>query len=133
MPGKKRIFISFDYDNDKHYKNLLLAWNANKDFDFDFYDGSLRDAINSTQAPYIRSKIKPKIVLASHLLCIVGKETAKSPWIAWEIQTALDEKTKLISVKIEKNYASPAALLNNDAKWALSFDFEAIKKAVASA
>ena len=34
--AKKAIFISYDYDNDKHYKNMLLAWDANKEFDFGF-------------------------------------------------------------------------------------------------
>jgi hypothetical protein len=46
----KTIFISFDYDNDSRYKNMLLAWDKNKEFDFRFYDGSLRVDINSTNA-----------------------------------------------------------------------------------
>jgi len=129
----KTIFISFDYDNDLHYKNLLLAWDKNKEFDFNFYDGSLRDAIDSTNAAYIKSKIKPKIEAASHLLCLVGKQAAKSPWIDWEIKTAIAAKKKLIAVKIEKDFTSPPALLNSGAPWALSFNFEAIKKAVDSA
>ena len=128
--AKKTIFISFDYDNDRAYKNLLLAWDKNKDFDFEFYDGSLRDAINSTNATYIKSQIKPKILAASHLLCLVGAQAAKSAWIDWEIQTAVDNRKKLIAVKIDRANASPAALLANGAKWALSFNFDAIKKAV---
>ncbi len=131
--AKKAVFISFDYDNDKHYKNLLLAWDKNKDFDFHFYDGSLREAINSTNAAYIKSQIKPKILAASHLLCLVGSETNKSAWIDWEISTAVENKKKLIGVKIEKANTSPAALLANGATWALSFNFDAIKKAVDSA
>ena len=31
--AKRRVFISFDYDNDRHYKNLLVAWDQNKQFD----------------------------------------------------------------------------------------------------
>lgn len=128
--AKKRIFISFDYDNDRHYKNLLLAWDKNDEFDFEFYDGSIKSAINSTDAAYIKSKIKPKIVSAPRLLCIVGKEAAKSNWIDWEIQTAVDSNKKLIGVKIEKKFASPDKLLANGATWALSFNFDAIKTAV---
>ena len=30
----KKVFVSYDYVNDKHYKNLLLAWDANRDFAF---------------------------------------------------------------------------------------------------
>ena len=129
MP-KKTIFISFDYDNDNRYKNLLVAWDKNKDFDFGFYDGSLRDAINSNNAAYIKSQIKPKILAAGRLLCLVGKETSKSAWIDWEIQTAVDNKKKLIAVKIEKENKSSSGLLSNGASWALSFNFDAIKKAL---
>ena len=31
----KKVFIS--YDNDKHCKNLLVAWDANKKFNFSFF------------------------------------------------------------------------------------------------
>ena len=129
MP-KKTIFVSFDYDNDAHYKNMLLAWDKNQDFDFTFYDGSLREAINSTNASYIKTKIKQKILAASHLLCIVGAKTSTSAWIDWEIQTAVDNKKKLIGVKIEKANTSPVGLLTAGATWALSFNFDAIKKAI---
>ncbi len=128
--AKKRIFISFDYDNDRYYKNLLIAWDKNDEFDFELYDGSLRESINSTNAAYIRSVIKPKILAASRLLCLVGKETHKSAWIDWEIQTAVGNYKTLIGVKIEKASTSPAGLLANGATWALSFNFDAIKKAV---
>lgn len=131
--ARKTVFISFDYDNDRHYKNLLVAWDRNGDFDFKLYDGSLKEPINSNNATYVKSQIKPRIEAATHLLCIVGKDCHKSDWIAWEIQTAVNLKKKLIGVKIEKANTSPAKLLNNNATWALSFNFDAIKKAVDSA
>ena len=59
MAKKKRAFISFDYDNDAHYKNMLLAWHKNKDFDFELYNASLKEAINSQNATYIKSIIRP--------------------------------------------------------------------------
>lgn len=128
--AKKTIFISFDYDNDAHYKNLLLAWDKHNDFDFELYNGSLKAAINSENATYIKSKIRPLIAKASHLLCLVGKESAASDWINWEVDTAAALSKKLIGVKIEKANTSPKSLLNNGATWALSFNFDAIKKAV---
>jgi len=127
---KKRIFISADYDNDRNYKNLLLAWDKNKDFDFELYDGPLSTSANSISATYIKNQIRPKILIASRLLCIVGKKTSKSDWIDWEIQTAVDHKKKLIGVKIEKENTSPSGLLSRRATWAMSFNFDAIKKAI---
>ena len=128
--AKKTVFISFDYDNDAHYKNLLLAWDKNSEFDFGFYDGSLKDAIDSTNAVYIKSKIKPKILAARRLLCIIGAKTSKSKWIDWEIQTAKDNSKKLIGVKIAKDNTSPSGLIGAGATWALSFNFTAIKNAL---
>jgi len=93
----------------------------------------LKDAIDSTNAPYIKSKIRPHIERATHCLCIVGKESAKSQWIEWEIITAVANEKKLIGMKIDKACASPAALLKNGAVWALSFTFDSIKKALGSA
>jgi exopolysaccharide biosynthesis protein len=109
---------------------MLLAWDKHDDFDFEFYDGSLRVAINSVDAAYIKSRIKPKILAASRLLCIVGKESSRSSWINWEIQTAFENDKKLIVVKIDKANPSPAGLMGKKATWALSFNFDAIRKAI---
>ena len=38
--AKRKIFISYDYDNDRNYKNMLLAWDKNQEFDFGFSDQS---------------------------------------------------------------------------------------------
>ena len=130
--AKKKLFISFDYDNDKKYRNLLIAWDKNDHFDFEFYDESVSVAVDSEDANYIRSVIKKKIEAADALLCIVGEETHKSRWCAWEIQTAKNLKKGLIGVKTDSNNTSPAELLESGAAWAMSFSFEAIKKAVES-
>ncbi|MEO0037175.1 MAG: hypothetical protein RIQ59_386 [Bacteroidota bacterium] len=28
--AKKKVFVSFDFDDDKNYRNLLKAWDANE-------------------------------------------------------------------------------------------------------
>src|SRR5690349_17381170 len=121
--ARKTVFISFDYDNDRHYKNLLTAWDANKEFDFELYDASLKDPVDSNNASYIKSQIRPKIKAASHFLCLIGRECAKSRWIEWEIERAIEYSKKLIAVKIQKDFDTPSALYNQGATWALSFDF----------
>ncbi len=128
--AKKRVFISFDYEKDKHYKNLLTAWDKNGLFDFKFYDGSVKVPVNSTDAGPIRRVISQRIDDCTRLLCIVGEETHKSDWVAWEIDKAKEKNKKLIAVKTAKGNTTPAALYNAGAKWALSFTFESIKKAI---
>ena len=128
----KTVFISFDYDNDLNHKNLLLAWDRNKQFDFRFYDASLKLPINSTNAPYIKTQIKPHIQAATHLLCIIGQYSSQSEWINWEIETANEFRRGLIGVKLDSRYTSPAPLLSHNARWAMSFTFDSIKEAVDS-
>lgn len=128
--AKKKVFISYDYDNDKHYKNLLLAWDANKEFDFSLYDQSVDVSVDSTDAAAIKRVISAKINNSTYFLCIIGKHTHKSDWVAWEINKAVELKKKIVAVKIEKDNKSPSEILGVGAEWALSFTFESIKNAI---
>ena len=46
--AKKKVYVCFDYDRDKHYKYLMGAWDANPNFDFTFNDQS-PDEIQSNE------------------------------------------------------------------------------------
>lgn len=128
--AKRKVFISFDYDNDRHYKNLLVAWDKNKHFDFAFYDGSVTARVNSTSAGPIRRVISRRIAECPRFLCIVGEETSSSGWVEWEIDKAVELRRKLVAVKTSRSNTTPLKLYGVGAKWALSFTFDAIKKAL---
>ena len=128
--AKKTIFISYDYDCDKHWKNLLVAWDKNSEFDFTFYDASVDVSVDSTDAGAIKRVISRRISGATRFLCIVGEHTYKSGWVKWEIEKAVELNRKLIAVKTDSEYTSPDAILGVGASWAMSFTFDAIKKAV---
>lgn len=127
---KKKIFISYDYDNDKHYKNLLLAWDKNSEFDFSFYDTSVDISVDSTNAAAVRRVVSARISNSTYFLCIVGKHTHKSGWVAWEINKAVELKKKIVAVKTAKDNKAPSEILGVGAEWALSFTFESIKNAI---
>jgi len=93
----------------------------------------LKAAIDSEDAKYIKSQLKPMIKDATHVLCIVGSESGANEWINWEVQTGVDNAKKLVGVKLDKSNESPPALLGNKASWAMSYTFDAIKKALDSA
>ena len=59
--AKKKVFVSFDYDSDKHYKLLLQAWDANSSFDFNFNDQSVTEPIDSNDASRIKAGISRKM------------------------------------------------------------------------
>jgi len=131
--AKKKIFISYDYDNDKHYKNMLVAWDKNGEFDFGFSDQSADVSIQSTDAAAIKRAISAKINAATYFLCIIGSKTSKSGWVAWEIEKARELKKRLVAVKTASDNTTPSGLLNAGASWAMSFTFATIKKAVEDA
>jgi Thoeris protein ThsB, TIR-like domain len=128
--AKKKVFISYDYDNDRNYKNLLLAWDKNSDFDFGMSDQSADVSINSTNATAIKRAISAKINNATYFLCIIGKKTNESSWVKWEIKKAVELKKKIIAVKTDTTNTSPNEIIGVGAKWALSFTFTSIKKAI---
>lgn len=140
--GRKKVFVSFDYENDRHYKRLLEAWSANSKFDFVFADKSARE-INSENIARIKAGLTDRIKLATYTLVIVGKyANSKHPkskligsrnWINWEIKKSKELGNKLVGVKIDKSFESPDELLNSNASWAFSFTESAIIKALENA
>jgi hypothetical protein len=137
--AKKKVFVSFDYENDKHYKALLKAWDANPNFDFLFSDLSSNE-INSWDISVVKQKLSQKINEATYTLVIIGNEANKRHkdfekigyrnWINYEVAKSKEHKNKLVGVKIDKLYDSPEQLLNCGASWAMSFSQDAIIKAL---
>jgi hypothetical protein len=127
---KNRVFIGYDYDNDKAAKDRLLGWDTNKEFDFSLYDRSFGVEVDSEEAAAIKQDLAARIGASSHFLCIVGKETYRSPWIAWEIRKAVELKKKLVAAKTDSTNNSPTAMQGVGASWSTMFNFDSIKKAI---
>lgn len=136
---KKKVFVSFDYDNDKHYKFLLEAWDANPNFDFEFSDLSSNE-IKSWSIPKIKSALTTKINEADYTLVIVGEEANEGHidsiqigyknWLNFEIAQSKSNSNKLVGVKLASTNQSPEELLNSGVSWAMSFTQEKIIEAL---
>ncbi len=107
-----------------------MAWDKNREFDFGFSDQSADVSIQSTDAATIKREISAKINAATCFLCIVGEKTNKSSWVSWEIEKAKELNKKLVAVKTSSGNTTLSELLNAGASWAMSFTFDAIKKAI---
>src|SRR5260221_10178719 len=118
--AKPKVFISYDHSEDAHYKRLLQAWDANPEFDFAFDSRGPDVAIDSRDAGVIKAALTTKMKEATHLLVLVGAKSARSSWIAWEIDRAKqsDVHLKLAAVKLGKDNPTPAGLLNVGTSWA---------------
>ena len=128
--SKNKVFIGYDYDNDKAAKDRLLGWDVNKEFDFSFYDRSFDFAVDSDEANVVKQDLAARIGDASHFLCIVGKETYRSAWMAWEIRKAIELRKKLVAAKTDSINNSPTAMQGVGASWSTMFNFDSIKKAM---
>lgn len=137
--AKKRVFVSFDFENDRYYKYLLDAWDANKNMDFVFNDCS-SDEIHSNSVSVVKAGLTRRINDTEYTLVIVGKEANKlhkdyeeigyKNWINFEIARSKANGNKLVAVKLDKSYDSPEELLNSGASWAMSFTQDTVINAL---
>jgi antiphage defense system Thoeris ThsB-like protein len=133
--AKTKAFVSYDHDNDGHYKRLLQAWDANPDFEFEIDSAGPDVAIDSVAAGPIKAALTTMMKGATHLLVLVGAQSSKSTWINWEIERAKqsDVKLKLAAVKLAKDNTTPSGLLNTGTSWATSFERDRIVEALKNA
>jgi len=68
--AKKRIFISFDYDNDRNYRYLLKALAANPRSDIEFEDLTPEE-IQSYDVGRIKAALTLRIRKSTHTLVII--------------------------------------------------------------
>lgn len=138
----KRVFISFDYDHDRHYRYLLSALKENQTSEIQFYDVTPEE-IQSYDIARIKAVLTRKIREATHTLVIIGKhansfhpdriEIGERNWQWWEIKKSIEEKTGFIAVKIERTNLTPEPLYNVSATWAYSFKVHSILEAIENA
>ena len=138
----KQVFVSFDYENDRHYKFLLEAWDANKQFDFVFADRTSQE-INSNDIGRVKAALAVKISKATHALVIIGKEANKlhtdwrlighKNWINFEIAKSKQLGKKIVAVKIDRSYESPEELTGAGATWAMCFGDTQVTQALNNA
>ncbi len=125
-----KVFVSFDYDNDKHYKYLLEAWHNNPRFQFTFEDGTPRE-INSVNVGRVKAALTAKIREASHTLVIIGRHANQQHahrdligyrnWINYEVAKSIELGKRIVAVKLDRTFESPDALRGANASWVYSF------------
>ncbi len=134
-----KVFVSFDYTDDRNYRYLLQAWHKNPKFRFTF-DDNTSDEIDSSNVGRIKAALTLKIKEATHILVIIGKN-ANTPhrnraligfknWINFEINQGIKLGKRITAIKLDRTYESPDELLGSKASWAYSFTEENIINAL---
>jgi hypothetical protein len=100
--GRRNVFISFAHE-DLNVVNLLRGQAQNEKSAIEFNDWSVSDPFDSDRAPYIKQKIGERIARSSLTVVFLSSESAKSPWVEWEIQESLNRGKSVIGVFAGEN------------------------------
>jgi hypothetical protein len=93
--AKTRVFVSFDFDNDKILKEFIIGQAKNADSPFEVVDGSLKEAKpEKTWEEHARAAIKS----ADIVLVMVGEKTYKASGVLKEVRMAREEGIKIVQI-----------------------------------
>jgi len=117
--GKKRTFISFDYDHDEGLKILLVGQAKNEDSPFEITDHSIKVA-SSDWKEKARTRIKGCDVVV--VLC--GEHTDTATGVSVELNIAKDEDVKYFLLKgySDKVCKRPTAATSSDKMYDWTWD-----------
>jgi hypothetical protein len=127
----KRVFLSF-VEEDLDLVNLFRGQAKNKNSSLEFSDYSVKEPYDSTNAAYIRSKIRERIAAASVTICLIGEDTHRSRWVSWEITASDEEKNLLFGVRLHSSATrdTPPKALTDLKRPVYNWDIDAIVKAI---
>ena len=75
MPTRKRLFVSFDYDNDETLKTFLIGQSKHDDTPFDVADASVKEHLIGDWQDKVRGRISRADVVCAFSLGRVSKTT----------------------------------------------------------
>ncbi len=102
--ARKKVFISFDFDNDKFLKESLIGQSRLDQSPFEVYDYSLKEASKEKEW---EEKARKKIEQADLVIVMLGAYTHKSPGVLKEIAIAKALKKKVIQLIGYKDQKCP--------------------------
>ena len=106
--AKKRVFVSFDFDNDRTLKEFLIGQAKLPDSPFEVVDTSLKEA-----APMKtwEEKARAAIKRSDLVIVMVGHNTYRAPGVLKEVAMAREEGIPIVQL-IGPNGSSPTSVAN---------------------
>tara|TARA_R110002051_G_scaffold75897_1_gene138384 strand:+ start:8167 stop:8544 length:378 start_codon:yes stop_codon:yes gene_type:complete len=108
--AKKKVFVSFDFDNDKALKDFLIGQSKLPDSPFEVSDHSLKEA--KPEADWLEHA-KRAIARSDVVIFILGPKTKTAPGVLKELKATIDKakpKFQIIGYKNGTiNWAIPGA------------------------
>lgn len=120
--AKKKVFVSFDFDNDKVLKDFIIGQSKLEDSPFDVIDHSLWEAAPEREW---EERARRAIKSSDIVLVMVGKYTYKASGVLKEVKIARDEEIKIVQVI---GYKDADYTRVPDAGYLYSWNWENLKK-----
>ena len=92
---RKRVFVSFDFDNDRALKDFIVGQARHEDSPFDVIDHSLKEAAPESNW---QSKARNAIKKSDIVLVMVGRYTYRAPGVLQEIKMAREEGIPIVQI-----------------------------------
>jgi hypothetical protein len=112
MANKKRVFISFDYDNDADIKTMLVGQAKLEDSPFDFTDASVKEHMTGDW----KEKVKRRLQNCDQVIILCGTHTNTATGVNAELKIAQELKMPYFHLegRSSKTCYKPAAALSTD-------------------
>ncbi|WP_373998466.1 TIR domain-containing protein [Bdellovibrio bacteriovorus] len=116
----KKVFISFDFDNDSFLKDALVGQAKNPDTPFKIHDQSLKEPL----AGDWKTKIRPRIANADIVVVMCGQKTHTASGVAAELQIAqeLNKPYFLLKGYSDKKCTFPTTAASQDKMYNWTWD-----------
>jgi len=103
--AKKRVFVSFDFDNDKALKDFIIGQARLPDSPFEVIDASLKEA---DPMKTWQEKARAAISRSDLVLVMVGPGTYRAPGVLNEVQIARAANIPIVQVISHEDGNYPA-------------------------
>lgn len=120
--AKKRVFVSFDFDNDQTLKHFIVGQSRLADSPFDIVDISLTEAAPEKTWEY---KARTAIEKSEIVLVIVGPKTHRASGVLKEVKMARDAKIPIVQII---GYKDGDYTPVPDAGWLYTWNWDNLKK-----
>ena len=93
--SKTRVFVSFDFDNDKKLKDFIIGQSRNPDSPFEVADWSMKEAAPQKQW---EEKARNRINQCDVVVVMVGQSTHKAPGVLKEVKMARETEVPICQI-----------------------------------
>lgn len=92
---KKRVFVSFDFDNDRALKDFIIGQSRLPDSPFEVVDHSLKEAAPERSW---ETKARAAIARSEIVVVMVGPHSHRAPGVLKEVQMARDLGKQIVQI-----------------------------------